>query len=41
MDDDLDTDTWCDECGEHGWEGVCPACVSFALEHPITTPRAA
>ena len=42
MDDDLDTDTWCDECGEFGWEGICPACVDFALAHPlIPAPRAA
>ena len=27
--DRLDSDTWCDECGELGWEGVCPACVAF------------
>jgi hypothetical protein len=28
--DRLDAETWCDECGELGWEGVCPACVAFA-----------
>jgi hypothetical protein len=27
--DRLDSDTWCDECGELGWEGTCPACVAF------------
>jgi hypothetical protein len=27
--DRLDAETWCDECGELGWEGVCPACVAF------------
>jgi hypothetical protein len=32
--DRLDTDIWCDECGELGWEGTCPACVAFAVNHP-------
>ena len=41
MDDDLDIEIWCDECGELGWVGICPACVSFALEHPVPAPRAA
>lgn len=27
--DRLDAETWCEECGELGWEGVCPACVAF------------
>lgn len=21
-----DEETWCEECGEIGWRGVCPAC---------------
>ena len=31
--DRLDSGTWCDECGELGWEGVCPACVAFNEAH--------
>jgi hypothetical protein len=27
--DRLDSDTWCDECGEIGWEGTCDACLAF------------
>ena len=23
---DCDAEIWCEECGELGWEGVCPAC---------------
>ena len=34
MDHDADTETWCDECGELGWVGVCQACVNWALAHP-------
>ena len=30
--DRLDSDTWCDECGEIGWEGTCDACLQFAAE---------
>ncbi|HET6690946.1 MAG TPA: hypothetical protein VFG74_08785 [Miltoncostaeaceae bacterium] len=30
--DRLDSDTWCDECGEIGWEGTCDACLRFAAE---------
>jgi hypothetical protein len=41
MDDDPDIETWCDECGELGWVGICPACVTFALEHPVGAQRAA
>jgi hypothetical protein len=37
MADRLEADTWCEECGEIGWEGVCPACESFALA-PTTHP---
>ena len=37
--DRLDSDTWCDECGEIGWEGTCDACVTFAAE--IDAPAAA
>jgi hypothetical protein len=28
--DRLDSETWCEECGELGWEGTCPACLAFA-----------
>jgi hypothetical protein len=37
--DRLDADTWCDECGELGWEGTCPACLAFVAEpseEPVT-----
>ena len=37
--DRLDSDTWCDECGEIGWEGTCDACLTFAAE--IDAPAAA
>jgi len=32
--DRLDSETWCDECGEIGWVGTCEACRAFeaALE---------
>ena len=32
--DRLDSDTWCDECGEIGWEGTCDACLAFDAEIP-------
>jgi hypothetical protein len=41
--DRLDAETWCDECGELGWEGVCPACVAFerGAADPAARPEAA
>ncbi len=30
--DRLDSETWCDECGEIGWEGTCEACLAFEAE---------
>ncbi|HET6690365.1 MAG TPA: hypothetical protein VFG74_05825 [Miltoncostaeaceae bacterium] len=39
--DRFDAETWCDECGELGWEGVCPACVAFERgDDPIVTADA-
>jgi hypothetical protein len=29
--DALEGERWCDECGELGWEGICPACHAFAV----------
>jgi hypothetical protein len=37
--DRLDAETWCDECGELGWEGTCPACLAFELRDE-PAPRA-
>jgi hypothetical protein len=31
-----DAERWCDECGELGWSGVCPACLAFALREGHT-----
>lgn len=31
--DQFSSDTWCDECGDLGWSGVCPACLEFEA-HP-------
>lgn len=39
--DRLDSDTWCDECGEIGWEGTCEACLQFAAEIDAPTVEAA
>jgi hypothetical protein len=30
--DQTQEDRWCEECGELGWEGVCPACRALATE---------
>jgi hypothetical protein len=38
MDDDTAFETWCDECGEFGWEGTCSACVDFDAAHPLPLP---
>lgn len=40
--DRYDSETWCDECGEIGWEGTCAACLAFAeslAASPTTEPR--
>lgn len=38
--DRLDAETWCEECGELGWEGVCPACVAWDERGPGTAEAA-
>jgi hypothetical protein len=27
-----DDEVWCEECGELGWTGICPACRAFASQ---------
>jgi hypothetical protein len=39
--DRLDAETWCDECGEIGWEGTCDACLQFAAELDAAAAEAA
>jgi hypothetical protein len=39
--DRLDSDTWCDECGEIGWEGTCDACLAFEAGRDAPAAEAA